>query len=185
MKQFHLLSVAVILAAACGESSISPAEPGPLLPAKVTFSGFALSSVDGGVQFTCGLSKVGQAFCWGSNSDEQLGDGTGSLSSSDVPVAVSTGLRFSRLTTGFSHACAIAKSGQAYCWGSDFRGELGSSGSGFFPSLVSGGHSFTSISAGTHRSTGSHSRRARFCLGDCRDIPQLRGDPVFRGVVLG
>ncbi len=37
---------------------------------------------------TCGITTVGQAFCWGSNNSGQLGDGTTQNRASPVPFVV-------------------------------------------------------------------------------------------------
>jgi alpha-tubulin suppressor-like RCC1 family protein len=49
-------------------------------------------AVTTGLAYTCGLAIDGAAWCWGSNGSGQLG--TGTLTQSLVPVAVSGGLTF-------------------------------------------------------------------------------------------
>jgi alpha-tubulin suppressor-like RCC1 family protein len=88
--------------------------------------------VDGGLKFerlsaggehTCGLTSDGSAWCWGSNSYGQLGDG--SQDSRNAPVAVATAERFTQIASGYGHTCAVTSAGAAWCWGENSRGELG------------------------------------------------------------
>jgi alpha-tubulin suppressor-like RCC1 family protein len=72
----------------------------------------------------CGLTSDGSAFCWGNNSFGQLGDST--TIQRDVPTAVAGGLKFSALSAGYAHTCALAKpDGGVVCWGLNQAGELG------------------------------------------------------------
>src|SRR2546428_13988235 len=72
------------------------------------------------------------AYCWGGNGSGKLGDG--STASSTVPVAVTGGLTFSAVATGWDHTCGLTVSGAAYCWGRNDDGELGNGST--TPSLV-------------------------------------------------
>jgi alpha-tubulin suppressor-like RCC1 family protein len=93
--------------------------------------GLVLASVSGGEFHTCGFNASGTAFCWGHNTDGQLGDGNGGTHS-DVPVAVQGGLTFAVVSAGGDfqyHTCGITTGGATYCWGSDFSGQLGTGGS--------------------------------------------------------
>lgn len=74
------------------------------------------------------LSGVRKVYCWGSNEEGQLGNGQyGAGKYSDVPVEVGGGIVGKNITaiggTG-DVSCAIAD-GKIYCWGSNYRGELG------------------------------------------------------------
>jgi alpha-tubulin suppressor-like RCC1 family protein len=65
---------------------------------------------------TCAVGASGSAWCWGSNDNGQLGDGTTSERWEPVPVA---GLpsEVEEITAGSSYTCAIDVSGSAWCWG--------------------------------------------------------------------
>jgi hypothetical protein len=61
--------------------------------------------------------------CWGFNGDGELGDST--RTQSNVPVRVVGGLEFSSISAGSFHTCGVTTGGVAYCWGSNYRGQLG------------------------------------------------------------
>lgn len=76
---------------------------------------------------TCALAD-GKAYCWGSNTYGQLGNGE-EADSSTVPVAVDTSDALkdkvvTAISTGGEHTCALAD-GEAYCWGNNAYGQLG------------------------------------------------------------
>jgi alpha-tubulin suppressor-like RCC1 family protein len=82
----------------------------------------------GGV-FSCGIAAVsGKAYCWGSNTGGELGDGS-TVTNSTTPRLVGGGLTWRRISAGGSHTCAITLAGDTYCWGNGCAGELGT-GSG-------------------------------------------------------
>ncbi|MFO7894634.1 MAG: Ig-like domain-containing protein [Longimicrobiales bacterium] len=74
-------------------------------------------------QHQCALTDTGTAYCWGLNDHGQLGDGGGA--NSNVPVAVSGGMTFDALTSGFLHTCGLDPDGNGYCWGRNAEGQLG------------------------------------------------------------
>jgi alpha-tubulin suppressor-like RCC1 family protein len=82
---------------------------------------------------TCGLDASGVAFCWGNSDWSQLGTvaadtcinpSIGSVACSVVPIAVA-GLRFTAVALAGRSTCGLAGSGDAYCWGSNLFGILG------------------------------------------------------------
>jgi alpha-tubulin suppressor-like RCC1 family protein len=94
--------------------------------------GHTFRSLAVGSQTTCGLATTGSAFCWGRNSEGELGIGTVNESGTfaHVPQAVTGGLTFTQLAAGTRHACGLTSSGRLYCWGGDEKGELGTAAPG-------------------------------------------------------
>jgi len=79
---------------------------------------------------TCGVRNDGAAWCWGTGSGGQLGNGTTTaIQSTPVQVQTNTGpdgwSDWSRITVSKGTACGIRADGSAWCWGSDNRGQLG------------------------------------------------------------
>ena len=71
--------------------------------------------MSGGSAFSCGLTSSGAAYCWGSGTFGQLGDGA--KSDRHTPVAVSGGLTFASLSAGAYYACGLTNAGAAYLLG--------------------------------------------------------------------
>lgn len=94
------------------------------IPIAVNTSGVLSSktilSISASSNHTCAIASDNQAYCWGINSNGQLGNN--STTYSNVPVAVNTmGVLASKnvqsVSAGGAHTCSIASDNQAYCWG--------------------------------------------------------------------
>jgi len=90
--------------------------------------------VSGGLHFrliaaggahTCGLTADSLAYCWGNDTDGELGDGAASSQPTPTPMPVSGGLRFADLHAGSAHTCGITGAQTVYCWGLGLKGQLG------------------------------------------------------------
>ncbi|MDH3272233.1 MAG: Ig-like domain-containing protein [Gemmatimonadota bacterium] len=92
-------------------------------PTEVQGLGGAPRDLAAGAVHTCALMSGGQAYCWGQNSQGQLGNGT--TRSSPTPAPVAGDLRFSSIHAGGALTCGIATDGGQYCWGSNHVGQLG------------------------------------------------------------
>ncbi len=78
-----------------------------------------------GQQHTCARRADGTAWCWGSNSYQNLSDGTFNLSSTPVQVQRSDGqplTQLIQLSIGAYHTCALQQGGIVWCWG--YNGSL-------------------------------------------------------------
>jgi alpha-tubulin suppressor-like RCC1 family protein len=96
--------------------------PCGLVPFPVN-GGLSFVQLAAGDSHTCGLTSDGSAWCWGSNSEGQLGDN--SFTSRNAPVAVATALRFTSIDAGYRHTCGLTSGGVAWCWGRNNEGQLG------------------------------------------------------------
>ena len=110
--------------------------------------GIIFTRLTGGGAHTCGLTSDGTAYCWGQNSNGQLGDGT--LISRNSPVRVSTTLSFSSINAGEAHTCALTSTGAGRCWGRNDGGQLGDGTTTrrFTPTPVAIDLAFQAIDAG-------------------------------------
>jgi alpha-tubulin suppressor-like RCC1 family protein len=125
-----------------------------------------------GHNFSCGIEEgtgtAGAAYCWGANTVGQVGDGTTSTRYW-VPRLVSGGRTYTALTAGQFFSCALAESGETWCWGDNRQWQLGSgnttSTSFNTPQLVTGSHAFTSVSAGADHACGLLASGEAWCWG--------------------
>jgi alpha-tubulin suppressor-like RCC1 family protein len=122
--------------------------------------------VRAGAGYTCGLTTGNRVYCWGSNTEGQLGDGTGSLYSLE-PVQVAGGRSYRLLRTGAAHACAITLSNATFCWGSNDYGQVGdgTTTDRRAPVKVAGGVAFLRVSAGGFHTCGVTSAKKAYCWG--------------------
>ncbi|MCA1683700.1 MAG: hypothetical protein LC708_01010, partial [Actinobacteria bacterium] len=126
-----------------------------------------LQIVAGGTH-SCGLTPAGAAYCWGSDADGQLGDGTAG-GNSPTPGAVSGGHTFASLAAGGRHTCGVRTDGAAYCWGYDHFGQMGDGTPGGVsptPGAVTGGHTFASLATGDMHTCGVRSDGTAYCWGN-------------------
>jgi len=155
--------------------------------------GAGLSHLGAGFNSTCGLDAGGLARCWGNNTYFQLGAATtltcGGLPCSPSPTAVAGGHRFTQLTAGHLHNCGLDGTGQAWCWGNNQNGALGSASTETCvglpcsrePVAAAEGLSFTTLSAGGGHTCGLTASGEAWCWG-ANDNGQLGVGNTFSSV---
>jgi hypothetical protein len=168
---------------AYGELGNGAAELRRLTPVPVT-GGHTFSFVSTGINSSCALTGTGEAYCWGLNALGQLGRDTltstclqsGSSRCSSVPIPVAGQLRLKSVSVGnWDHTCGVTTGGDAYCWGANGYGQLGTrvaavSCTTHFvcvrtPALVEGGVTFSSVTAGFNFSCGLDTAGRAYCWG--------------------
>jgi alpha-tubulin suppressor-like RCC1 family protein len=107
-------------------------------------------------------------------------------------TVLTAALGFITVSAGYDHTCGVTAAGDAYCWGTNERGQLGdgSTTDQVNPVLVSGGLSFTAVSAGLQYSCGVTAGGAAHCwgrngigqLGDGTTAEHLAPAPVSGGL---
>lgn len=76
-----------------------------LTPVPVS-GGLTFTQINAGGSHNCGLTASGVAHCWGRGGEGQIGNNT-TTSTNNTPKAVSGGLTFAQIATGYDHNVAI------------------------------------------------------------------------------
>lgn len=148
-----------------GQLGIANMSADVTLPTKVdqmqTFS-----KVTGGPSHTCALTTTGQAYCWGGNSDGQLGQSTMGVDSVTA-LAVGGNHTFEDIFAGATHTCALKANGEAWCWGANNNGQLGDGTTtpSATPVQVGGGHTFDLVDTGALHTCAIDDRGVAYCWG--------------------
>jgi hypothetical protein len=80
-------------------------------------------SIAAGTNHVCMADRDGAAWCWGFGGWGQLGNGAGISSATRLRVAAPAGVRFGRVAARWVVSCALAFTGEAYCWGGNVYGD--------------------------------------------------------------
>jgi alpha-tubulin suppressor-like RCC1 family protein len=135
---------------------------------------YSFRSIEVGVSHTCGLTREGEAVCWGSNRSGQLGyssetclDETGSHACSVRAQPASTEARFSMISAGAAHTCALTADGRPWCWGRNDSGQLGlgHTSDTAEPKPLPVSPSFSTIEAGAFHTCGLTTDGLLYCWG--------------------
>lgn len=144
---------------------------GPVPAAKAaaaTFVNSDITSVAAGDNHTCvlkGIPGSAAVYCWGSNFNGQLGDGTTTDRTSPVPVADVTGgftnSGIVAVSAGSMHTCVLRSEGgssKVYCWGANHQGQLGTgtTTSATTPVAVAAGATYSNSGNAWLSAGGSH-----------------------------
>ncbi len=153
-----------------GEVGNGVASTTDVLEPTAVAGGLKFSTISVQRSFTCGVTKDGAAYCWGANSNGELGTGkaiSGSTTDfSNVPVKVVGNQTWKSVTTGQFFACGLTTSGAAYCWGrGDYQLGNGGDQSSSTPVAVKGGHVFTQIDSGGAFTCGITTDHTAVCWG--------------------
>ena len=101
-----------------------------------------------GGEHSCALLSDKTVWCWGSNSNGQLGSSTAADPSTATKVGSLSGI--TAISAGSFHTCAILADKTVQCWGENANGQLGNNSTvdSALPVPVSGLTGVTSIAAG-------------------------------------
>ena len=88
--------------------------------------GLTFKSIAAGTDHTCALTPGGLAYCWGLDNYGQAGGGVRTYWPPVwEPTAVVSDLAFATISAGGSHTCAVTETGDVYCWGRNYEGQIG------------------------------------------------------------
>jgi len=131
-------------------------------------------SVTVGDSVACAATADNRAYCWGSQQYGALGNGVSKGGTSLTPALVigavsRSAVSLDRVSAGGNHVCGLTPGGAAWCWGKDSLFQLGT-GDGrtvnsTTPIPVTGGLTFSSISAGHDHTCALTSVGVAYCWG--------------------
>lgn len=135
-------------------------------------------NVSAGSGHTCGVKTNDRAFCWGDNSEGQLGSGV----ASKIPIRVAIARRFRVVRAGGTHSCGLTTGDRVYCWGAGEVGQLGNAtetSSSTPVRVLAGGRVFSGLSADDRYTCGVTPDSRAFCWGI------NNGGQLGRGTITG
>lgn len=98
---------------------------GQSTPYAVFAAGSGVVSIAGGAFHSCALKADGSVWCWGKNTDGQLGLGTTSATESSPQQVLDLGTDNAQISAGGYHTCVRRTDGTVWCWGANSFGQLG------------------------------------------------------------
>jgi alpha-tubulin suppressor-like RCC1 family protein len=127
-------------------------------------------------RFACGIDGTGQAWCWGTDANGELGDGAQYPFDNPTPLRGALGVTWANFWAGMDHTCGIDLNGKGYCWGAEIMGEIGDDapapqnvftqyGAIPRPAPVLGGLTFKQMDAGRLHSCGVTLAGKAYCWG--------------------
>jgi alpha-tubulin suppressor-like RCC1 family protein len=84
------------------------------VPIGVSTMASGAQQLTAGADHTCAVKTDGSLWCWGDNTQGDLGDGNDTIT--PVPVLITGLAHVSAVDAGFAHTCAISH-GALFCWG--------------------------------------------------------------------
>jgi uncharacterized repeat protein (TIGR02543 family) len=112
------------------------------LYAKWTINQYAIGSIVGGDSHSLSVTLAGQLYAWGTNNNNELGDGTTTVRRTPTLISF-TGLQLGetirKVSAGQLHSLAVTTNGRVYAWGHGSSGQLGngSTSNRTSPTLIS------------------------------------------------
>lgn len=94
-------------------------------PYAVFAAGSGIVGVAAGQAHTCALKSDGSVWCWGKNTEGQVGTGVVSAPVTSPTAVVGVGNGGLAVAAGAAHSCVIRSGGALWCWGANGSGQLG------------------------------------------------------------
>ncbi len=127
----------------------------------------------------CGIRSPGRLYCWGRNTESQLGQGTTEPPQMRAPVQVGTDADWVEVGCSQSTTCARKRNGSLWCWGAQPSGAL-ATGDGAprpVPAQVPAYSDWSAATVGTFHTCGLRPGGEIWCAG--RNTEGQIGAPDF------
>lgn len=108
------------------------------------------ASVVASGNYACAIRIGGALYCWGNQSNGQLGNGTNNGSSVTSIQLIDSAVSYSQIVVGESHTCGLTTLKKIKCWGANGNGQLGDNTrtTRATPTAVDAAVNYSQISAG-------------------------------------
>ncbi len=129
--------------------------------------GVQFSAIESGAGHTCGVTDSGQIWCWGLNDEGQAGDDWSNIGV-ETPLRLPGSQFWVEVSAGHDHSCGLTSTGQAWCWGDNVTGQVGSGGTfdkTAQPVQVASAEPFTTVVAGYYQSCALVASGRMYCWG--------------------
>lgn len=129
----------------------------------------SVAQVSIGQGHACAVATSGALYCWGRNTNGQLGLGEGQPEQVRRPLRVLAEGSFSRVAAGQRHTCAIHATGELSCWGDNDGPLLGVAATSpivLLPQRVGEEADYADVAAGWFHTCARKHSGALFCWGD-------------------
>ncbi len=108
-----------------GNGTISPSVIAPERESTNTTDWVRVSAGNG---HTCAIKTNGSLWCWGSDTDGQLGNGATTGDQPNPGRESTNATDWVMVSAGLSHTCATKTNGSLWCWGAGSSGQIGNGG---------------------------------------------------------
>ena len=174
---------------AAGQLGNSPiGDPDQPSPVELSGGHTNWTQVSVGDRRACARRTSGRLFCWGSEDNGELGDGTPLSETEYTPVEVA-GARtdWAAVSVGDNVSCARRASRRAFCWGGDTKGQLGNgaplTARGVPVQLAGARVDWAAFDAGYEHACAVRTNGRAFCWGS-DDSGQLGNGPPLTSVAV-
>jgi alpha-tubulin suppressor-like RCC1 family protein len=129
----------------------------------VSSGGRIINGFGGGT--SCGITAASIAFCWGQNTNGQIGDD--SRTQRLIPVTVSGNHTWRSIHVGSTTVCGVTVNNIGHCWGYNGTGAIGDGTTidRLVPTPVAGGIPFSRITVGYDHACGLSITGEVYCWG--------------------
>jgi alpha-tubulin suppressor-like RCC1 family protein len=164
-------AISVDRQAYCWGQRISPRGLAPFSTTpSLVGGGLAWRMISVGGDHACGITTSDELYCWGQNAFGQVGDGTTTERSGPVALGgIAGAMSWKAVAAGQTHTCAIDVAGKAWCWGSNFAGQLGDGSSAdgvrILPGMVASTLTWSSIGSGQSHTCAVSDAGVGWCWG--------------------
>ena len=179
MTRLSLSAASLLLAAAwsCRQDGSSPTGPvsAPAAAAAAAPTVLIFAQISAGRDHSCGTTRDGRAWCWGSNELGQLGVPLAQTKECSTqspcsvrPVAVGGAVRFRHVVAGWGFSCGVTTEDRILCWGANDVGQLGRGASVAFsptPATIAGNRQYRQVRTGFNTACAIAVARTAFCWG--------------------